>query len=144
MDYNLPTGKQNKYIGFVFILLFIFCSMNESFAQSAMKASRESREIETAIEAKPHYILHADNPEQRAYLIKCIAKYAYWHRHRMLNKRRIIEIEAPYNAKIELYSEYELHKIYGKRILPGISDNEADFLNLSLQVTPNGLKESIK
>ena len=137
--------KRNHKIQ-IYTLGALFCFTlicNATRAQTTMKASHGIQESESKKETKPHYIIHLKNQGQEEFLTKCIAKYAFWHKHRMLTRRRIIEVKAPYSATIELYSETELHQRYGKRILPDISDNDSDYISITLEVTPSGFKEII-
>lgn len=136
------NNKQRNYIPLT--IFWLICLCNSIGAQTTMKASRGMQEIEVEKEEKPHYTLHLKDQNQNEFFTKCIAKYAFWHKHRMLTRRRIIEVKAPYSATIELYSETELNQLYGKRILPGITDNEIDYRSITFVVTPSGFKEIIE
>ncbi len=131
---------------FFWLVLFtwVYNTQQKAICQSTSKAFRanDSFEIEKK-ETKPHYVLRLNNQDQEEYLTKCIAKYPNWNNLRMLSKRRTIQIEAPYTAEIELYSELELNRLYGKTITPELSDNDSDYLDIRLQVTQSGFKEII-
>jgi hypothetical protein len=118
--------------------------MGICFGTAAQNTISKTTVVKKASEEKVHYTLHSGSAENDEVLKKCVSKYANWHKHRMLTRRRVIEIKAPYSATIELYSETELHQLYGKRILPGITDNESDYHKITLEVTPDGFKEILE
>ena len=145
MKHGIRVGNLSRFAYLIMTVFCMLCGRDMVLAQSAMKSSSGGHiEADSPKVSKPHYILYAENPEQQPHIEKCIAKYAYWHKHRMKSKRRTIEIVAPYTAKIELFSELELHQLSGTRIHAGASDNETDYQNLWLVVTPNGFKELTK
>ena len=134
-----------KYYSFVpyrklaLLALLVIGVFHEGYTQN-LKARTYSVHTESS-EEKQHYILHSASTEDAEILQKCIAKYRFWYKHRMLTKRRSIQVSAPYAATIELLSENELHQLYGKRIYQRISDNEADYPPIIFEVTPSGFKE---
>jgi hypothetical protein len=136
--------KLLPFNSFLNLLLTAALFMGYSFGGYAQNTISKTTTTGAVTNEKQHYVIHSTSAETIEILQKCISKYPNWHKHRMLTKRRVIEIKAPYTATIELYSETELHQIYGKRILPGISDNDSDYTGITLEVTPSGFKEIIK
>lgn len=122
------------------LIVMLICISYEGFSQNSIFKS--SSIAEPQIE-KLHFVLNAASSEDIALLKKCIAKYPYWNKHRMLTRRRIIEVASPHAATIELYSATELQNLYGKRILPGITDHDSDYYKIIFEVTPSGFKEVI-
>ena len=143
MKHGLHVGNLSRFACLIMTVFCILFSRDKVSAQSAMKTSNSRLDADSPKLSKPHYILHIENLEQQGHIEKCIAKYPYWNKHRMLTRRRVIEVASPHAATIELYSATELQNLYGKRILPGITDHDSDYYKIIFEVTPSGFKEVI-
>jgi hypothetical protein len=145
MPKKLLVSNDSWISRFVLGLFLLICLNSGLIAQGSV--SRTTIGLATVDEQerhkKPHYVVYPEDASKQEHLVKCVEKYPHWHKHRMLSKRRIIEVRAPYSAKIELYSEQELSRLYGKQIAPELSDSLSDYYDIQLQVTPNGFKEII-
>jgi hypothetical protein len=138
INYSKHTLIQAKRFTILSIVLLGTICCN---AQALSKRSFQHQQEES--NKKIHFELQCNDSEQRALLLKHIAQYSGWDRHRMLSSRRKIAIEPPYNATVELYSAKELNALYGKRIHAFYSDNPKDYYEIKLVFTQSGFKEII-